>query len=105
MWSETRKEAMEKLNERVDVLVKEHELNEEKVFVNRGAERTCIFRQAIGFLYNGSLHQEQTLSVMEVPHCSSVADTKHITTTEVEGDTAEVDDDFKNIIGGCPVLD
>ena len=52
MWAETREEASDELNNRVDELVKQHELNEEKVFVNRGDGRTCIFKQTLGFIYN-----------------------------------------------------
>ena len=100
MWAETREEASDELNNRVDELVKQHELNEEKVFVNRGDGRTCIFKQTLGFIYNSGLNQEQTLSIVEVPHFSQDVS---LPTETVE--VNDMDDDFKTVIGGDPVLD
>jgi len=99
MWAETREEAVEKMNSRIDFLVKQHEKDEEKVFINRGDDRACIFKQTLGFIYNGGLSQQQTLSIVEVPHHTNVSeDTKSITTTEV-------DNDFNKMVGGDPILD
>jgi hypothetical protein len=105
MWANTKEEAVLKMGERVDALVKEHELDEEKVFVNRGGERTCIFKQSLGFVYNGGLTQQQTLSIVSVPHHSDITENiDHLTTKDVGGGEEE-EPTFNKIIGGDPILD
>ncbi len=72
-WTNNRKEAELKIDERIDVLVREHELDGSKAFVHRGNSRTSIFKQSVGFLYNGNMSNQQTLSLIEVPHASKMS--------------------------------
>ena len=72
MWAKTRSEAQKKADERVLVLVREHEIFGGKVFVHRCENRTTIFKENSGYLFNSKMSQQQTLSIVEVPHCSAV---------------------------------
>ncbi len=75
-WTHDRASAEQTIDKRVDELVKEHELDESKVFVNKSGNRTSIFKQCSGFFYNGNMVGQQTLSLVEVPHASALSDSK-----------------------------
>ena len=72
-YTTTRTEAQKKIDERVDILVREHEIDGGQVFVHRGADRTSIFKQSTGWVWNGNMNQKQTLSLVEVPHSSTIS--------------------------------
>ena len=96
MWAKTRSEAQKKADERVLVLVREHEIFGGKVFVHRCENRTTIFKENSGYLFNSKMSQQQTLSIVEVPHCSAVVR---------NAEEAEIVEDYHDLIVTETILD
>ena len=96
MWAQTRAEAQKRSDERVLVLVREHEIFGEKVFVHKGENRTTIFKENSGYLFNSKMSQQQTLSLVEVPHCSVIV-------KKSEG--SEIVDSYNELIVTETILD
>ena len=96
MWAQTRAEAQKRSDERVLVLVREHEIFGGKVFVHKRESRTTIFKQNEGYLFNSKMSQQQTLSIVEVPHCSAVVR---------NAEEAEIVDSYNNLVITETILD
>ena len=96
MWAKTRSEAQKRADERVLVLVREHEIFGGKVFVHKGENRTTIFKENSGYLFNSKMSQQQTLSIVEVPHCSAVVR---------NAEEAEIVDSYNNLVITETILD
>ena len=96
MWAKTRSEAQKRADERVLVLVREHEIFGGKVFVHKGENRTTIFKENSGYLFNSKMSQQQTLSIVEVPHCSAVVR---------NAEEAEIVEDYHDLIVTETILD
>ena len=97
-WVSTEAEAKNEITQQMDALVKNHREGGEKVFVSKSTfgDSLCVFRQSLGFLYDGGLSQQETLSYVSVDHVNHKKKPKELTlrTTKQEDLAITLGTDF-----------